>query len=127
MLKVSELLKQKKPSVLSVVVEPTNSPVIAGGEPGSHKIQGIGAGFIPKVLNIEIIDEIFHVNNEDAFEYARRLAVEEGIFAGISSGANVYAALQIAKRPESKGKTIVTIICDTGERYLSTPLFNSEI
>ena len=123
---VSEMLKQNKPSVLSVVVEPTNSPVIAGGDPGSHKIQGIGAGFIPKVLNIGIIDEIFHVDNDNAFEYARRLAVEEGIFAGISSGANVYAAIQIAKRPENKGKTIVTIICDTGERYLSTPLFNQE-
>jgi cysteine synthase len=123
---VTQALKAKKPVVMSVVVEPKDSPVISGGEPGSHKIQGIGAGFIPKVLNTEIIDEIYLVENEAAFEYARRLAVEEGIFCGMSSGANVFAAIQIAKRPENKGKTIVTIICDTGERYLSTPLFNSD-
>jgi cysteine synthase A len=123
---VTEALKARKPEVLSVVVEPKDSPVISGGLPGSHKIQGIGAGFIPKVLNTEIIDEIYPVENEAAFEYARRLAVEEGIFCGMSSGANVYAALQIAKRPENKGKMIVTIICDTGERYLSTSLFNSD-
>lgn len=123
---VSEMLKSKKTTVKSVVVEPAASPVIAGGEPGSHKIQGIGAGFIPVVLNLDVIDEVFHVENEKAFEYARKLAIEEGILAGISSGANVYAAIEIAKRPENKGKTIVTIICDTGERYLSTPLFNSD-
>lgn len=123
---VSEFLKSKKASIKSVVVEPSDSPVIAGGKPGAHKIQGIGAGFIPGVLNRDIIDEIFHVENEKAFEFARRLAVEEGILAGISSGANVYAAIEIAKRPENSGKTIVTVICDTGERYLSTPLFNSD-
>jgi cysteine synthase len=123
---VTRALKDRKPAILSVVVEPKDSPVISGGMPGSHKIQGIGAGFIPKVLNTEIIDEIYPVENDAAFEYARRLAVEEGIFSGMSSGANVYTALQIAKRPENKGKTIVTIICDTGERYLSTPLFNSD-
>jgi cysteine synthase len=123
---VTEALKARKPGVYTVVVEPKDSPVISGGLPGSHKIQGIGAGFIPKVLNTEIIDEIYPVENEAAFEYARRLAVEEGIFCGMSAGANVYAALQIAKRPENKGKTIVTIICDTGERYLSTTLFSSD-
>lgn len=123
---VTDFLKTKKPDLHSVVVEPTDSPVIAGGKPGSHKIQGIGPGFIPGVLKRDIIDEIFHVENEKAFEYARRLAIEEGILAGISSGANVYAALEIAKRPQNSGKTIVTVICDTGERYLSTPLFNSD-
>jgi cysteine synthase len=123
---VTQALKARKSAVLSIVVEPKDSPVISGGIPGSHKIQGIGAGFIPKVLNTEIIDEIYPVENDAAFEYARRLAVEEGIFCGMSSGANVYTALQMAKRPENKGKVIVTIICDTGERYLSTPLFNSD-
>lgn len=124
---VSEVLKEKKSSVLSVVVEPKDSPVISGGQPGPHKIQGIGAGFIPKILNTQIIDEIFTVENEAAFETARKLATQEGILAGISSGANVYAALEIAKRPENKGKTIVTIVCDTGERYLSTPLYNLDV
>ena len=100
--------------------------MISGGEPGSHKIQGIGAGFIPKVLNKEIIDEVFKVSNNDAFETARLLALNEGILGGISAGANVFAALQIARRTENKGKTIVTVICDTGERYLSTPLFNTD-
>jgi cysteine synthase A len=123
---VSERLKQLKPSVLSVVVEPTDSPVLSGGNPGSHKIQGIGAGFIPKVINLDTIDEIFTVSNDDAFAIARRLAKEEGILCGISSGANVFAALEIAKRPENKGKTIVTIVCDTGERYLSTALFQTD-
>lgn len=123
---VSEVLKAKKPGFTAIVVEPEDSPVISGGEPGSHKIQGIGAGFIPKVLNMSIIDEVFKVSNNDAFETARKLALEEGILGGISAGANVFAALQIAKRPENKGKTIVTVICDTGERYLSTPLFNSD-
>jgi cysteine synthase len=123
---VTEALKARNPEIYTVVVEPKDSQVISGGQPGSHKIQGIGAGFIPKVLNTEIIDEIYPVENEAAFEYARRLAIEEGIFCGMSSGANVYAALQIAKRPENKGKTIVTIICDTGERYLSTTLFSSD-
>jgi cysteine synthase A len=123
---VSEVLKAKKPGFLAIAVEPEDSPVISGGEPGSHKIQGIGAGFIPKVLNTQIIDEVFKVGNNDAFECARQLAREEGILCGMSAGANVLAALQIAKRPENKGKTIVTVICDTGERYLSTPLFNTD-
>ncbi|HNW51372.1 MAG TPA: cysteine synthase A [Prolixibacteraceae bacterium] len=123
---VTQALKAKKPRVYSVVVEPKDSPVISGGQPGSHKIQGLGAGFIPKVLDTSILDEVFTVENESAFEVARALALEEGILAGISSGANVFAALQIAKRPENKGKTIVTVICDTGERYLSTTLFNSD-
>lgn len=123
---VGERLKEFKPSVKAVVVEPADSPVISGGNPGPHKIQGIGPGFIPKILNTQIIDEVFTVQNDIAFEYARRLTIEEGIFSGMSSGANVYAALEIAKRPENKGKTIVTIVCDTGERYLSTPLYNND-
>jgi cysteine synthase A len=124
---VSQMLKEVKPGLKSVVVEPADSPVISGGKPGPHKIQGIGAGFIPKVLKPDVIDEIFHVENDTAFEFARRLTLEEGIFSGMSSGANVYAALEIAKRPENKGKTIVTIVCDTGERYLSTPLYNTDV
>ncbi|HKK81474.1 MAG TPA: cysteine synthase A [Prolixibacteraceae bacterium] len=124
---VSEMLKSVKSSVKSVVVEPADSAVISGNEPGPHKIQGIGAGFIPKVLNKDVIDEILTVGNEDAFEFALRLVREEGIFSGFSSGANVFAALKVAKRPENKGKTIVTIVCDTGERYLSTPLYNTDV
>ena len=120
---VSEVLRARKPSFYSVVVEPVDSPVLSGGAPGPHKIQGIGPGFIPQVLNTASYDEIFQVTAEDSFDTARKLASLEGIFCGISAGGNVYAALQIAKRPENKGKTIVTIICDTGERYLSTPLF----
>lgn len=123
---VSEVLKQKKPTVHCVVVEPLQSPVLAGGIPGPHKIQGIGPGFIPAVLNTSICDEIFAVPDEKAFETARLLALQEGILCGISSGANVYAAIEIAKRPEMAGKNIVAIICDTGERYLSTTLYNSE-
>ncbi|MDX9880523.1 MAG: cysteine synthase A [Prolixibacteraceae bacterium] len=123
---VSEVLKQKKPAVHCVVVEPRNSPVLSGGVAGSHKIQGIGPGFIPKVVNTEIYDEVFTVPDDKAFETARLLALQEGILCGISSGANVYAALEIAKRPEFSEKTIVAIICDTGERYLSTTLFHSE-
>ena len=121
---VSIRLKEKNPKIRSIVVEPKDSPVIAGGEPGSHKIQGIGAGFIPAILRKDMIDEIFHVTNEQSFETARQLVKKEGILCGISSGANVFAALEIAKRPDNKGKVIVVIICDTGERYLSTPLFN---
>jgi cysteine synthase A len=124
---VSEALKEKKASIQSVVVEPSDSPVIGGGKAGPHKIQGIGAGFIPKILNTEIIDEIYTVENDIAFETARRLTIEEGILSGMSTGANVYAAIEIAKRPENKGKTIVTIVCDTGERYLSTPLYNTDV
>jgi cysteine synthase len=117
-------LKAKKPEVRVVAVEPESSPVISGGDPGPHKIQGIGAGFIPDNLDSDIIDEVIRVKSEDAGATARRLAKEEGIFGGVSAGANVYAALQIAARPESEGKTIVTVICDTGERYLSTWLFD---
>ena len=124
---VSDFLKSVKPSVHSVAVEPADSAVLSGEPAGMHKIQGIGAGFIPKVLRTELIDEVFKVKNDEAFEFARQLAKQEGILAGISSGANVFAALEIAKRPENKGKTIVTIICDTGERYLSTPLFNNDV
>ena len=120
---VSEVIKAKKDLFYSVVVEPEDSPVLSGGNPGPHKIQGIGPGFIPQVMNISSYDEIITVSASDSFETARKLASLEGIFCGISSGANVYAALQLAKRPENKGKMIVTIICDTGERYLSTPLF----
>ncbi len=120
---VSEVIKAKKDSFYSVVVEPEESPVLSGGNPGPHKIQGIGPGFIPQVMNTSSYDEILTVSAYDSFETARKLASLEGIFCGISSGGNVYAALQLAKRPENKGKMIVTIICDTGERYLSTPLF----
>lgn len=121
---VSEALKKKNPAIKTYAAEPFGSPVISGGSAGAHKIQGIGAGFVPDVLNKEIIDEIIKVKDEDAGETARRLAKEEGIFVGISSGANVWAALELAKRPENKGKRIVTITPDTGERYLSTWLFD---
>jgi cysteine synthase A len=123
---IGELLKERRPDFKVIAVEPEDSPVLSGGPPGPHKIQGIGAGFVPEVLNTEIIDEIIQVGAEDAFETSRRLAKEEGILCGISAGANVWAAVQVAKRPENSGKTIVTIICDTGERYLSTPLFQEE-
>lgn len=120
---VGEVLKQKNPDIQMVAVEPEASPVLSGGDPGPHKIQGIGAGFIPDVLNKDVIDEIFQVSNDQAMETARQLARQEGILAGISSGANLYAAVEISKRPENKGKTIVFILCDTGERYLSTELY----
>ncbi len=120
---VGEVLKQRKPSVQLIAVEPADSPILSGGKPGPHKIQGIGAGFIPGVMNTEQLDEILTVRNEEAMTTAQRLAKEEGILVGISTGANVYAALEVAKRPENKGKLIVTIGCDTGERYLSTDLF----
>ena len=120
---VGELIKPRRPSIKIVGVEPVGSPVLSGGKPGPHKIQGIGAGFVPEVLNRKIIDEIIQVSHEDAGEIARRLATEEGILAGISSGAALWAALEIGKRKEAKGKTIVTILPDTGERYLSTWLF----
>jgi len=120
---VGEVLKSRKPEVQIVAVEPFDSPVLSGGSPGPHKIQGIGAGFVPDVLNREIIDEIFEVKNEDAFATVRSLAQNEGLLVGISSGAAAYAATQIAKRPENKGKTIVVLLPDTGERYLSTTLF----
>jgi cysteine synthase A len=119
---VSEVLKKLRPSLRSVAVEPADSPVLSGGKPGPHKIQGIGAGFVPEVLNRAIIDEIIQVTNEDALVTARRLAQNEGILCGISSGAAVWAALELAGRPENAGLAIVTILPDTGERYLSTAL-----
>ena len=123
---VSEAIKSRKPTFKAIAVEPKDSPVLSGGKPGPHKIQGIGAGFIPDVLNTGIIDEIIQVTNDNAFETARRLAREEGLLCGISAGANAWAALQVATRPENKGKLIVFILCDTGERYLSTPLFQPD-
>jgi len=121
---VAEVIKAKKPQFQAIAVEPEDSPVLSGGSPGPHKIQGIGAGFVPEVLNTDIIDEIITVAAEDAFQTSRKLATDEGILAGISAGANVYASLQVAARPENEGKTIVVIIPDTGERYLSTPVFD---
>jgi len=118
-----QVLKPRKSSLKLVAIEPTESPVLAGGQPSPHKIQGIGAGFVPDILDRKVIDEIFHVSSEQALEFGRKLAKEEGILAGISSGAAVYAALEIGKRPENKGKLIVTILPSTGERYLSTLLF----
>lgn len=116
-------LKKMNPNFKAIAVEPKHSPVISGGQPGKHRIQGIGAGFVPKNLDTSIVDEVITVDDEDAFEWGRRLAKHEGIVAGISSGANMWAAAQVAARPEFKGKRIVTIMCSLGERYLSTPLF----
>ena len=120
---IAQYIKPLKPDFKAVAVEPAGSPVLSGGQKGPHKIQGIGAGFKPEVLKLELIDEIFKVSDDDALQTARQLAQKEGLLAGISSGAAAYAALQIAKRPENKGKLIVAILPDTGERYLSTPLF----
>jgi cysteine synthase A len=116
-------IRPKKPDFRAIAVEPTDSPVISGGKPGPHKIQGIGAGFIPKNLDTSLLSGVETVTNDDAFAWARRLAKEEGILAGISSGGNVAAAIRLATRPENRGKVIVTIIPSFGERYLSTPLF----
>jgi len=120
---VAEVIKVRKPSFKAIAVEPANSPVLSGGKPGPHKIQGIGAGFIPEVLNTDVIDEVFRVTDEQAMATSRRLAREEGIFCGISSGAATYAAIEVAKRPENKNKLVLVILPDSGERYLSTPLF----
>ena len=120
---VAEVIKKRKPGFKAIAVEPTDSQVLSGGKPGSHKIQGIGAGFIPQILRLDLVDEIIRVTNEDAGTMARRLAREEGILAGISSGAATWAALEVAKRAENKGKLIVVVLPDTGERYLSTWLF----
>ena len=120
---VGEYLKSKNPNVKVVAVEPAGSPVLSGGKPGPHKVQGIGAGFVPQVLNTSVYDEIIPVENEDAFQTSRRIGSTEGVLVGISSGAAAWAALQLAKRPENEGKTIVALLPDTGDRYLSTELF----
>ncbi len=120
---IGEVIKARKPSFKAIAVEPDASPILSGGVKGPHPIQGIGAGFIPDVLNTKIYDEVIRVKNEDAFQTARRMAREEGLLVGISSGAATWAALQVAKRPENAGKLIVVIIPSFGERYLSTPLF----
>ena len=123
---VGKYLKSKNPDVKVVAVEPASSPVLSKGTAGAHKIQGIGAGFVPDNLNTEIYDEVLAVSNEDAFEYGRRVGQQEGVLVGISSGAAVWAAVELAKRPENKGKTIVALLPDTGDRYLSTPMFADE-
>ena len=120
---VGEYLKSRNPAVRVVAVEPESSPVLSGGNPGPHKIQGIGAGFVPDNLNTHVYDEVITVSNEDAFDYGRRVGRQEGVLVGISSGAAVRAAVTLAQRPENKGKTIVVLLPDTGDRYLSTPLF----
>lgn len=120
---VGHVLKERKPAVQVVAVEPVDSPVLSGGDPSPHRIQGIGAGFVPPVLDTAVYDEVIQVSADDAFQVSRRLAREEGILTGISAGANAWAAMQLAARPENAAKVIVTIICDTGERYLSTALF----
>ena len=123
---VSQVIKERKPSFRTIAVEPTDSPVLSGGQKGPHKIQGIGAGFIPEILDRSIIDDVVTVANDDAFATSRRMAKEEGILCGISSGAATWAALQVAKRPEASGKKIVVVLPSAGERYISTPLFADE-
>ncbi len=120
---VAQVIKPRKPSFKAIAVEPATSPVLSGGQPGPHKIQGIGAGFVPSIVDMKLVDEVVQVTNDEAFAMAKRLIREEGILCGISSGGNVAAALKVAQRPENKGKLIVTIIPSTGERYLSTDLF----
>jgi cysteine synthase len=122
---VAQYIKPLKPEFKAVAVEPANSPVLSGGKPGPHKIQGIGAGFVPDVLKLDLVDEVIQVKDEDALQTARLLCLKEGLLVGISSGAATYAALQVAKRTESRGKVLVVVLPDTGERYLSTPLFKS--
>jgi cysteine synthase A len=122
---VTQYIKPLKPQFKAIAVEPANSPVMSGGKPGSHKIQGIGAGFIPEVLKIDLVDEIIQVKDDDAMNTSRSLAKKEGILAGISAGAATFAALKVGKRPENNGKMLVVILPDTGERYLSTPLFKN--
>jgi cysteine synthase A len=120
---VGQVLKERKPGVQIVAVEPLDSPILNGGKPGPHKIQGLGANFVPEILDTSVYDEVIDVSFDDAIEVAKKLASEEGILAGTSSGAIVWAAIQVAKRPENAGKTIVAVVCDTGERYISTPLW----
>jgi len=119
----SEVLKENIPNLKAIAVEPTNSPILSGGNGGPHKIQGIGAGFIPEILNTSIYDEVIQINDENAIQFAKEIALQEGLLVGISAGANIAATFEIASRPENRGKTFVTILCDTAERYLSTDLF----